>query len=85
MDLKNKVALITGASSGIGKAVAQNLDVAGMKLVMTARSQDKLDQLASNLQEAKVIPGEITASDLPSINEFKLERSSTWHKTIWML
>ncbi len=40
MDLQNKVAIITGASSGIGKAVAKDLDAAGMSLVLTARSQD---------------------------------------------
>ena len=39
MELHSKVAIITGASSGIGKAIAQNLDAAGMNLVLTARSQ----------------------------------------------
>ncbi len=65
MDLQNKVAIITGASSGIGKAVAKDLDAAGMSLVLTARSQDKLEQLASNLKHAKVVPGEITDPEMP--------------------
>ena len=65
MDLNNKVALITGASSGIGKAIAQNLDEAGMKLILTARSQDKLEQLASSLKQAKVIAGAITDPEIP--------------------
>lgn len=65
MNLQNKVALITGASSGIGKAIAQDLNQAGMKLVLTARSQDKLDELASSLQQAKVLPGAITDPDMP--------------------
>lgn len=65
MDLQNKVALITGASSGIGKAIAQDLDKAGMKLVLTARSQDKLNELAFSLQEAKVFAGAITDADVP--------------------
>ncbi len=65
MELQNKVAVITGASSGIGEAVAKNLDAAGMKLVLTARSQDKLKNLASQLKNACVVPGEITDPALP--------------------
>lgn len=42
MDLNNKVALITGASSGIGKAIAYNLNDAGMKPILTARSEDEI-------------------------------------------
>ena len=65
MNLQNKVALITGASSGIGKAIAQDLDKVGMKLVLTARSQDKLNELASSLQQAKVFAGAITDPNVP--------------------
>lgn len=65
MELSQKVAIITGASSGIGKAIAQNLDAAGMKLVLTARSQDKLEQLAASLQQAKVFAAVITEPDVP--------------------
>ncbi|PHM11014.1 SDR family oxidoreductase [Nostoc sp. 'Peltigera malacea cyanobiont' DB3992] len=65
MNLQNKVVIITGASGGIGEAVAKELDAAGMSLVLTARSQDKLERLASKLQNAKVVPGEITNSELP--------------------
>lgn len=74
MYLNNKVALITGASSGIGKAIAQELDLAGMNLILTARSQDKLEQLAASLKNAKVLAGEITDSKMPySLLEFALE------------
>ncbi|SRR5579883_371196 len=65
MDLQNKVAIITGASGGIGEAVAKELDAAGMSLVLTARSLDKLEHLASNLRDAKIIAGEITDPELP--------------------
>ena len=60
MNLQDKVALITGASSGIGKAIALNLDAAGMKLILTARSEDELQEVASQCQQAKVFAASIT-------------------------
>jgi 3-oxoacyl-[acyl-carrier protein] reductase len=51
MDLKltGKVAIVTGASRGIGRAVAQMLAAEGMKIVAVARSKDQLDDLAASL------------------------------------
>jgi NADP-dependent 3-hydroxy acid dehydrogenase YdfG len=45
----DRVLLITGASSGIGAATARAASEAGWRLVLGARSQDKLDELASEL------------------------------------
>lgn len=74
MNLQDKVAIITGASSGIGKAIAQDLDAAGMRLILTARSQDKLEQLASSLNQAKAIAGAITDPEMPQqLVDFALE------------
>lgn len=53
--LQDKVMLITGASSGIGKATAQRAAEAGMKLVLTARSEDKLTALCDEL-DAETLP-----------------------------
>jgi NAD(P)-dependent dehydrogenase (short-subunit alcohol dehydrogenase family) len=47
LDLKNKVAIVSGASRGIGKAIAQTLSAEGMKLTLVARSP--LDELAASL------------------------------------
>ena len=65
MDLNNKVALITGASSGIGKAIALELDKAGMKLILTARSEDKLKDLANKCKDAQVYAASITEPEVP--------------------
>ena len=65
MDLQGKVALITGASSGIGKAIALELDKAGMKLILTARSEEKLNDLADKCNDAKVYAASITEPDVP--------------------
>lgn len=59
-----KVALITGASGGIGLAVARELRSRGMKLVLTARSAERLAELREELG-ATVLVGDITSPDLP--------------------
>ncbi|HEY9598256.1 MAG TPA: SDR family NAD(P)-dependent oxidoreductase, partial [Cyanophyceae cyanobacterium] len=57
-------ALITGASSGIGAAFAQALAMRQMNLVLVARSKDKLDALAQELQEQYSIQAEVLIQDL---------------------
>lgn len=49
MDLKDKVVVITGASKGIGKALALECAKKGAYLAVTARSGDLLDQLKSEI------------------------------------
>ncbi len=51
----NKVALITGASSGIGKSVSISLIRRGYSVILTARRQDVLDQIISENSEAEGI------------------------------
>ncbi len=51
----NKTALITGASSGIGKAIAERFAESGIHLVICGRRQERLDELQDNLsQKTKV-------------------------------
>jgi len=49
MNLKNKVALVTGGSLGIGRAVAQALKDAGARVAITGRNQAHLDDAAAKL------------------------------------
>lgn len=51
-DLKNKVALITGASKGIGEAIALTLAAHGAKVVVNSRKQDEIDKVANMIREA---------------------------------
>lgn len=50
--LKNKVAIVTGASSGIGKASALALAAKGVKIIGAALDQDQLDELVTEIQSA---------------------------------
>jgi len=55
MDLKNKVVLLTGASSGIGYSLAQHLAKEGCKLVLIARRQNLLDKLSEEIKSDDLI------------------------------
>jgi len=59
--LSGKIIIITGASTGIGAATARCLVKLGCKVVLTARSADKLAQLAGELGPAALaVPGDVT-------------------------
>jgi 3-oxoacyl-[acyl-carrier protein] reductase len=49
MDLRNKVALITGGTAGIGRATAQSLKAAGARVAITGRDERRLAETASAL------------------------------------
>jgi short-subunit dehydrogenase len=63
-DLKNKVVLITGASSGFGEDAARLFAMEGCKVVLAARRLDRLQALAAEIQnmggEALAIPVDVS-------------------------
>ncbi len=61
---EGKTALITGASSGIGEAFARLLAVRGMDVILVARSEEKLQKLASELSREHNVRAEVIAADL---------------------
>jgi 3-hydroxy acid dehydrogenase/malonic semialdehyde reductase len=68
MNTKNQIALVTGASSGIGEAISRELVKRGWLVVGIARSSDKLSQLKEELEDA-FIPIVCDVSKKESIEE----------------
>jgi short-subunit dehydrogenase len=63
-DLSGMTALVTGASSGIGEAMARQLAERGADVIVTARRADRLDALAARLRDAYGVRVDVVALDL---------------------
>ncbi len=80
MDFRGKIALVTGASSGIGHATSLALARAGACLALAARSTDALESLASEARRAGVdalpiptdvsVPAEVAALGVTALRHF---------------
>ncbi|MFT0714373.1 SDR family NAD(P)-dependent oxidoreductase [Flagellimonas lutimaris] len=66
MKLKDKVCIVTGATSGMGKAIAKGLSSEGASLVLSGRNQERGKALEESLDNAVFISGDITD---PSYNK----------------
>jgi NADP-dependent 3-hydroxy acid dehydrogenase YdfG len=60
MEIKNSVIVITGASSGIGAATARAASLAGARLVLAARREDRIQDLADELGDAIAVRCDVT-------------------------
>jgi NAD(P)-dependent dehydrogenase (short-subunit alcohol dehydrogenase family) len=66
LQLSDRVAVVTGASRGIGRAIAQTLGAEGMRLVVTARSRAELDALAASVPTACLVQAlDLRETDAP--------------------
>jgi short-subunit dehydrogenase len=64
VELQGQWALVTGASSGIGADIARELAGRGLNLLLVARRQDRLDELATELRREYGVQAETDACDL---------------------
>ncbi len=85
-DLKNKNALITGAGKGIGKAIALALAKEGVNVILLARTQDEIENVAAKARSLRVKALAITAdvADINSVNT-AVEKALSEFKTIDIL
>lgn len=80
MELQNRVALVTGASSGIGRATAELFAQHGARVALLARSEDELEDIAASIRsdggEALVLIADIAKPDEVEAAIAKLDE--TW-------
>jgi NAD(P)-dependent dehydrogenase (short-subunit alcohol dehydrogenase family) len=67
LGLQGKVAIVTGASRGIGRAIAQQLAAEGMRIAVVARSRDLLESLAAPLGNGCLVQAiDLRQADAPA-------------------
>ncbi len=73
MQLKNKIALITGASAGIGRACAEVFAEAGARLILIARRKESIVKLAEELKEKFSTDCMVFCEDVRDYDSLKLK------------
>lgn len=68
MILKNKTAIVTGASDGLGKEVALKLGKEGVNLALVARNKEKLEEVKKQIKGVKV---EVYPGDVKDLSQIK--------------
>lgn len=69
-DLKDKIAIITGSTKGIGRGIIEGMALAGAKVVVVSRSQEDCDRVAAEIRESGGNALSV-AADLTDLNAIK--------------
>lgn len=67
----SKIAIVTGASSGIGRSFAQHLAAEGYNLILVARHEDTLNEVKQELESQFNIHAEVFLADLSKIEDIR--------------
>lgn len=79
--LTDKIVFITGASSGIGKATAEQFAAQGAKLILTARRIDRLETVAKQLQkdyQVEILPLALDVQDKTAVTNVIEQLPKEW-------
>ncbi len=77
IDLKDQITIVTGASSGIGAALARLLSQGGARVVLAARRLERLEQLARECPgQTLIIPADVTSA--PDREKIVLQTLDAW-------
>src|SRR4051794_37811116 len=77
MPTNQRTALVTGASTGIGEVFARRLARDGYRLILVARRQDRLDQLARELSGAETLVADLSLPDGLGLVEARIAAEPT--------
>lgn len=81
MDIERKIVLVTGASSGIGRACAEAFAARGCRLLLAARRKDRLEELAKSLHErhgVKVLTAALDVRDRSAVEAWVDGLADEW-------
>ena len=69
--LQDQVAIVTGASEGIGRSLAEGLALAGVHVALVSRTQEKLEQAAQEIGELADVDLLVVRADVSVVSEIK--------------
>lgn len=79
LGLKNKIALVTGASTGIGKAIAQSLSNEGCKVIICSRNKERIQQTAQEINAESFVADVSKREDIEKLYNHVIEKYGKIH------